>query len=480
MRTRRDFLKSAAAVTVLSHLPAFAQEAGTVTLTVNPAQRGVTMPASFTGLSFESAQLGHPEFFSGKNTQLIALFRRLGASGVLRIGGNTSDYTRWSGDDAAAAANQTPAAIGPDKGTAALTASVITPQAIRSLNDFMGATGWRLIYGLNLWHGTTENAAAEAKFVADTLGSRLLAFQIGNEPDLFHDAGSKERWTFDRYWAKWQAFHDAVRQATPAARFAGPDIAKYLDWITLTAQQKPDIDFLSGHHYAEGPPADPKMTLEYLLHRGNDPSKDEIPIVQTATKMCGKGYRMSEGNTCFHGGKPGVSDTFASALWSGDYMLQLAQAGYLGVNLHGGGEGLYTPIAGGLDTGYTARPVYYGMLLAERFAGCTFVDVSLSEQRANENVTAFAAVDGKQMKIAIFNKGGAPVTMKIAGLTESSKAAVMMLQASAIDAKNGVTLGGATVASDGSFEPKTQSQVKLHHGSGTITIPAYTGALLEA
>jgi NAD(P)-dependent dehydrogenase (short-subunit alcohol dehydrogenase family) len=30
---------------------------------------------------------------------------------------------------------------------------------------------------------------------------------------------------------------------------------------------------------------------------------------------------LAEGNTCFHGGKHGVSDTFASALWSGDYML---------------------------------------------------------------------------------------------------------------------------------------------------------------
>ena len=107
--------------------------------------------------------------------------------------------------------------------------------------------------------------------------------------------------------------------------------------------------------------------------------------MQAATKVLGRPFRMTEGNSCFHGGKPVVSDTFASALWSGDYMLQVAQAGYIGVNLHGGGNGLYTPIAGDSPQGFSARPVYYGMLLAERFAGSTFVEASLSAQSAAQN-----------------------------------------------------------------------------------------------
>jgi hypothetical protein len=45
---------------------------------------------------------------------------------------------------------------------------------------------------------------------------------------------------------------------------------------------------------------------------------------------------MTEGNTCYRGGKPGVSDVFAAALWSADYSLLLASNDYLGVNLHGG------------------------------------------------------------------------------------------------------------------------------------------------
>ena len=112
-----------------------------------------------------------------------------------------------------------------------------------------------------------------------------------------------------------------------------------------------------------------------------------------------------------------VSDTFASALWSGDYMLQVAQAGYIGVNLHGGGNGLYTPIAGDTPEGFSARPVYYGMMLAERFAGSTFVEASLSgaERRAERDrpsrpKRSCDSHGSHGLKLAIFNKAAAPVT----------------------------------------------------------------------
>ena len=265
----------------------------------------------------------------------------------------------------------------------------------------------------------------------------------------------------------------------PNARFAGPDIAKELDWITKMADKRPDIEFLTGHYYAEGPPANPQMTLGYLLKRGRDPASGEIAIVHAATKSLGKPYRMSEGNSCFHGGKPLVSDTLASALWGADYMLQLAEAGYMGVNLHGGGNGLYTPIAGDTPQ-FKARPVYYGMLLAERFAGSAFVEANLSTQSGDQNVTAFGATDdnGKRSKIAIFNKAAAAVSVKLSGLS-GSKASVQWLKAPAIDSHDGVTFAGSQVGSSGEFSPKTEATIKINHNTGTLQIPAYTAAHIE-
>jgi hypothetical protein len=482
LTTRRTFLSNAAAVAALAQYPSllWSQASPQLRFSVNSKQRLATMPPNFTGLSYESAQLGHPEFFSKNNRQLIALMRRLGSQGVLRIGGNTAEYTTWSDDDSDAARNQTPPAIGPDAGTAAKTASILTPLAIRNLNDFVEAVGWRVIYGLNLRHGMPENAAAEAKYVATTLGDKLICFQIGNEPDMNHPEGSKERWTFDYYYPQWQKFQAAVLQAVPHARFAGPDIAKEYSWVTAMAAKKPEIDFLSGHYYAEGPPANPKMTLEYLLRRGNDPATDEIGIVQAATKVLGKPFRMTEGNSCFHGGKPGVSDTVASALWSADYMLQVAQGGYIGVNLHGGGNGLYTPIAGSLEEGFSARPVYYGMLLAERFAGSSFVSTSLSAQSATQNVTGFASSAGQDWKLAIFNKAPEPVSIQIDGLPHGkAEAHVTLMHGLAIDAKEGVTFGGSAVDPDGSFSPQPQLAVTMRRGGGVLPLPAYTAAYIE-
>ncbi|HKN21896.1 MAG TPA: glycosyl hydrolase family 79 C-terminal domain-containing protein [Terracidiphilus sp.] len=487
MTTRRTFIRRAAATAALAQLPArlFSQAAAApseIALSADFSKPLATMPNDFTGLSYESAQLGHPDFFSSANHQLIALFRTLNPRGVLRIGGNTAEYTTWSDNDADAAKNQTPHAIGPDAGTAAKTASILTPVAIRNLKDFITQAGeWRVIYGLNLWHGTPENAAAEAAYVFETLGPRLICFQIGNEPDMDHEAGSKERWTFDHYWERWPTFRDAVKKAVPGARFAGPDIAKELDWITEMADKRPEIDFLSGHYYAEGPPADPKMTLEFLLKRGKDPAAyGEFATVEAATKQLGRPYRMTEGNSCFHGGKPLVSNTFASALWSGDYMLQVAQAGYIGVNLHGGGNGLYTPIAGDTPQGFVARPVFYGMLLAQRFAGSTFVEASLSGQSDAQNVTAFAARNGTHgLRLALFNKAVDPVRINITGLPAAGKARAWWLKAHAIDSLDGVTFGGSRIGADGAFQPRAE-QVSFRNGRGSLDLPGYSAAYIEA
>jgi hypothetical protein len=53
------------------------------------------MPEDFLGLSYEVQQLADPTFFSGSNTGLIREFKALTARGVLRLGGNTSEFAYW-------------------------------------------------------------------------------------------------------------------------------------------------------------------------------------------------------------------------------------------------------------------------------------------------------------------------------------------------------------------------------------------------
>jgi hypothetical protein len=72
-------------------------------------------------------------------------------------------------------------------------------------------------------------------------------------------------------------------------------------------------------------------------------------IATGAAKKVGARVRMTEGNTCYRGGKPGVSDAFAAALWAADYCLLLANNDYSGVNLHGGtGKSVANSVGGSL------------------------------------------------------------------------------------------------------------------------------------
>ena len=65
---------------------------------------------------------------------------------------------------------------------------------------------------------------------------------------------------------------------------------------------------------------------------------------------------MTEGNSCYRGGKPGVSNAFCSALWAADYLLRLASFGCAGVNLHGGSANAIRTSLGGHLPGEQLAP----------------------------------------------------------------------------------------------------------------------------
>lgn len=78
---RRDFLATLAA-TAATPLSGLAQPATSVQLEIAAASTGPTIPLDFTGLSYETAQLANPAFFSAANKTLINLFRGLSPEGV--------------------------------------------------------------------------------------------------------------------------------------------------------------------------------------------------------------------------------------------------------------------------------------------------------------------------------------------------------------------------------------------------------------
>jgi hypothetical protein len=464
---RRSFLTLSASALAA---PSLAQMTG-MKSTVHIRVGGVpsaTMPADFTGLSYESAQLYNAHYFSEHNTALVGAFTGLTRSGVLRLGGNLSDLTRWqsaAGDFATpkqAAASEHLRTTWEWKLTDPVANAnrdgAITPEAIQNLRGFLDATGWQAIYGLNFGSGSAERARDEARNVAAILGPRLIAFQIGNEADLYakNPLLDDKGYDFAAYYARYREFASAIREAVPAARFGGPDTAVDMNWTELYARDEGrGAVFLSSHHYAMGPAGDPRMTARHLL-APNEGLAKQIAEAQTASRDGGVPFRLTETNSCYRGGQPGVSDSFASALWGADMMLETARAGYAGVNLHGGGDGFYTPIS--TDAAGTAtRPLYHGMRFAQNFSGAAILKTDITAQ---SNVTAYAARKGSRRLLALINKDAdaAPLSLNWREVAHRMPETVLVMRAAALDSKN---------VSPAHIDPRVP-----------VSIPAHTAMLL--
>jgi hypothetical protein len=402
------------------------------------------MPDDFVGLSYEVQQLVDPSFFAASNIGLIDQFRALAPRGVLRLGGNTSEFAWWkaTSDSSEPEHPQTRVVEGEPKPQY----YAVTPEAVRNLADFLKATGWTCLYGIGMGTNAPERAAEEAEFVAKTLGASLGYFQIGNEADLFgRHLRDPRTWSAKAYLEEWLTLTRAVGSRVSGAKFGMPDVAADVGWLTAIAalwpsiENPPQVTTLTHHYYFGGPATNPQVNIPNLLKPATmeEVQKTANAATAAANKM-GVRVRMTEGNTCYRGGKPGVSDVFAAALWAADYSLLLASNNYSGVNLHGGtgksvansvggflpgdvllkekGENrdqmaahphpFYTPIAT-FGSEYVMEPVAYGLKFAGEFNGGSFLqgDFTSQVQVTGVDATAYAAkLPSGHLAVIILNK----------------------------------------------------------------------------
>ncbi len=447
MFTRRRFIATAACTMAAARLHAQGQSKVRVTLSIPSEANGPHMPIDFVGLSYELQQLKDPSFFSGQNSGLIREFKALSSTGVLRLGGNTSEFAYWK---------PTPESPEPEHPQVREVAGepkaqyyAVTPEAVRSLAEFLQTAGWNCIYGIGMGTNTPARAAEEALYVAETLGDRLQYFQIGNEADLFdRHLRDPKTWSAKTYLEEWLTLARAIAARVSTAKFGMPDVASKVSWLTEIADQWPSIQnpprvtTLTHHYYFGGPATNPDVNISNLLKPGTmQKVQSTADIASAAASKMSARVRMTEGNTCYRGGKPGVSDVFAAALWSADYSLLLASYNYSGVNLHGGtgksvadsvggslpGDALleakgetpeqiakyphpfYTPIAT-FGSDYVLEPVAYGLKFAGSFSGGTLLKTEFSAKLkdAGVNATAYAAkMPGGHTSVIILNKDAA-------------------------------------------------------------------------
>ena len=467
---RRKFMYGAAATTAaIAHGQS---QSGRIAIELSHSHDGwPKVPIDFVGLSYESGQLYNHDYFAPGNAALIKTFRDLTPKGVLRMGGHLSNITPWEGEGQDDPKQVRGVRHGiedywewplVDPTVQKNKRGKITRAALHNLRGFLDAVDWRMLYGLNFASGSAARAADEAAAVHEILGDRLIAFVIGNEPDGFSEDPffRDKNYGVAQFIAEWQTWVKTIRTRVPQAQFAGPDTDGRVDtWVLEFARRtRGEAMLLTSHYYGMGPASAPGMTAERLLARATPKLDAEIAAVQSARAAAGgTTYRMDEGNSCFGGGRASVSDSYASALWAADYMLRAACAGFTGVNLHGGGSSIYTPIESSLEEAAKPRPVYYGMQLAQRFVACSIAPCRLQTPL---NVTAYQGSKDGHSLLAVVNKGATAVELSLPALLHGAKC--WELSGPALDAKAGVK-----------FQP-------IQPAPPTICVRAYSGVLLES
>ena len=451
-------------------------------LTVTAAASGSIGPA-FAGLSYEKSSLTEP-LFSGSNSNLVGLFERLGSS-ILRIGGNSVDRNVWA-----------PAGAGQTSGQ-------IAPADVDALAAFLKATGWQCLYGINLGGSgpapytsgsftaatTSTLAAEEVAYVSAQLGSSLLGIEIGNEPDLYgssYYAGST--WTLSTFETVWQQFRAAIAAQTPGVTVTGPaDASNESKWTVPFGQwaTKSNIALLTQHYY-RGNGQSASSTAANLITA--DPNLvSDLSILKAGSQGIGIPFRISECNSYYNGGADGVSDSYASSLWVIDYLFDCALGGASGVNLHGGGNGSgYTPIADSDGAVVEARPEYYGMLFFTLAGQGTLLTATLNA--GSLNATAYAVKSSSGAINLIVNNKDLTNNLDLSIQLPQSASSATLLEmtqlssgASAPDltATGGVTVQGASVATDGSFSPAAPYTLNPSGATLDCYVPALSAVLIQ-
>jgi hypothetical protein len=454
-----------------------AEAAGSpVTVTVDLAHPQGGLPADFVGLSYEMRELGVGNLDAGSGN-LVALFRTLGPSNI-RIAGNTLDRdTLWE-----------PAGRPPPDPLPSWVADVVTPKDIARLGRFLAATGWRAEVGINVGHYDAGLAADEAHTLSATLGRRLVAAECGNEPNSFASKGLR---TAPYGYAQYKPDWEACATAAGRTRLAGPDTSSPAltgPWVAQFAQdERPRLTLLTAHAYSVSATA----SIATLLSPQTDAAEmGSVATELAAARATGLPIRLDETNSAAGGGVAGVSDSYASALWSLDYSLLMAQDGFNGLNFHGGlgvcgaplynGKfQLYTPICAANTADeqakvYTAAPEFYGLAMAGRMGTGRFLPVTVSGGR---NVTAYAVrgSDGR-LNVAVIEKDDTslgPVSLSVnLGGRCSGTARVVHLTGASLAGAQGIAIQGATVDRAGHLARPAGDPVRLDHGDLNLRLAA--------
>src|ERR1035437_6473875 len=420
-----------------------------------PTATGVPIRPGFLGLSFEFEAV---RAYTGSdaaaiNPVLVQLIRNLtpGQRPSLRIGGDSTDRTWWP-----VHGTPTPAGV----------KYRLTRGRLATTRALARTLGARLILGVNLAIDRPALAAAEARALLSGLGrSSVAALEIGNEPDVYNRypehlnrlgalvPARPHSYDVPAFTREFSRMRRGAPRGPGGGRVAGPAFGN-VGWMSELPRflaAEPGLRMVTFHRYplnCFAHPGSPKYaTIGNLLSDTASAGLAETvtPFVADAHAK-GLPLRVDEINSVACAGARGVSNTFASALWTLDTLFAMARAGVDGVNLHTLPGARYEPFGFAHHGGSwraTVYPEYYGMLMFARAAPAGSELLPIAEAAGPKvKLWATRAPNGT-IHVVLINTGASAAHVAFthpAGAADSATSE--QLRAASLTATGAVTIGG--------------------------------------
>jgi hypothetical protein len=446
----------------------------------------VAVPRSFLGLSTEYWTIPvwarHPLLLG----RVLSLITPNGPM-VLRIGGDSADHSFWAPN------RELPEWI-----------FELTPSWLTQVREMIGGLGVHVLLDLNLVTATPANAAQWARTAERAWPPRsILGFEIGNEPDIYSrpswrtatrgGRGSARRlpsrMTAQSYASAYLSYDRALDRAVPNVPMLGPALAEpntNLSWITrLLAGPHPGLTAITAHRYplsqCSRPGARTFPTIARVLaENATAGMANSVRPAVALARQHGLPVRLTEINSVTCGGRRGVSDTFATALWAPDALFELMHAGIRSAAVHVRANAINMAFSL-TDHGLIAHPLLYGLALFSRTLGTSTQLIPLRLNAAGSaHIKAWAVRDGKALRVLLINKGPKSTRISLA-IPATGTATVQRMLAPSARSTSAITLAGQRLGPHGTWEG-TPATATVHATGGgyTLTVPRTSAALLTA
>ncbi len=450
---------------------------------------GRSIPREFFGLSMEYNSVAAYQSMGGVFKQAVSLFRsENGAPMILRVGGKSADHVYWDPQ------NKT----NPPKNTW----RIGTPW-MDNLVDMVKGHNIRVMLDLNLAvHSPTMESAFAVAAKKALPGGDLMSVQIGNEPDLYKNQPwlSKERiatttgvqgkwplsYSYPQYHRDWLVYARALRRAVHGISLGGPEtISSKLQYIQgVQDDGSLNANYITIHRYPSSScwPKGSRWypTIKMMLAAGASSGLAHT-VASTASLAHShhQALRLTEVNSISCGGNTGVANSFATALWAPDALLNLVNVGVNSINWHIQPDLPNSPFHWSSKKGLHALPEMYGLSLFAQMMqpGARLLNGSTSNS-SDPSVSIWAVRFAGGMRVLVINKSAQPSWTTL-NIGRHKSAFVRTLRAPRVGSSDGETYGGQHISVTGHWKGKVRSpSVPFSNGAYHMYVGRYSAAML--